>query len=171
MLQRLLAETRNTVRLFGGAALPAHFPPYVGAMGYRQLTDRRVAMMLRNSRRTAHHFSTSLAGLTNELNFAHGLYVTLAPARGLDENEAWDLAAELCDDLERKGHPLRHAGSFGFDFGAVEWCSDRIRDRCVIRLAVPDLPSSVWDGATRAVAAWWTAREGPCHPRPSPPLD
>jgi hypothetical protein len=160
LLQRLLAETRNAVRLFGGAALPAHFPPYVGGTGYRRLTETRVAMMLRNSRRTAHHFSICLAGLTNELHFAHGLYVTLAPARKLDENEARDLAVELCDDLGRAGLPLRHAGSFGFDFGAAEWCYDRIGDRYVVRLAIPDLPSTAWDEVTSAVAAWWGARAG-----------
>src|SRR5204863_975408 len=31
ILQALLTEMQNAVRLFGSAALPAHFPPYVGA--------------------------------------------------------------------------------------------------------------------------------------------
>jgi hypothetical protein len=159
LLQRLRAETRNAVRLFGGAALPAHFPPYVGGEDYRRLTDRRVAMMLRNSRRTTQHFSSFLADLADELNFAHGLYVTLAPARTLDEKEARDLADEMCDDLARAGFPLRHAGSFGFDFGAAEWCFDRARDRYAVRLAIPDLPTSAWDEVTKAVATWWAARE------------
>jgi hypothetical protein len=159
LLQRLRAETHNAIRLFGGAALPAHFPPYVGGDGYRRLTDRRVAMMLRNSRRMAQHFSTFLADLANELHFAHGLYVTLAPAGTLDENEARNLAAEMGDDLKRAGLPLRHAGSFGFDFGATEWCFDRARDRYVVRLAVPDLPTSAWDEVTRAVATRWAAHE------------
>ena len=85
--------------------------------------------------------------------------MTLAPARKLDESEARDLAVELCDDLGRAGLPLRHAGSFGFDFGAAEWCYDRIGDRYVVRLAIPDLPSTAWDKVTSAVAAWWGARE------------
>lgn len=159
LLQRFLAETRNAVRLFGGAALPAHFPPYVGGASYRRLTDRRVARMLKNSMRTKHHFSKCLAGLTNELHFAHGLYVTLAPARALDENQTRELTSELCDDLRRAHLPLRHAGSFGFDFGAAEWCRDRTRDRYVVRLAIPDLPTSLWDEVTSAVADWWAAHE------------
>ncbi|MBU6462592.1 MAG: hypothetical protein KGL35_17800 [Bradyrhizobium sp.] len=159
LLQRFLVETRNAVRLFGGAALPAHFPPYVGGTGYRRLTDQRVARMLQNSIRTKHHFSTCLAGLTNELHFTHGLYVTLAPARRLDENQTRELTAELCDDLSRAYLPVRHAGSFGFDFGAAEWCRDRTRDRYVVRLAIPDLPGSLWDEVTRAVADWWMAHE------------
>ena len=40
----------------------------------------------------------------------------------------------MCDDLGGAGLPLRHAGSFGFDFGAAEWGWDRIRDRYVVRL-------------------------------------
>jgi hypothetical protein len=158
-LQTLLTETRNAVRLFGGAALPAHFPPYVGAPAYRSLTHKRVAAMLRNNRRTARYFSTALAGLYAELHFAHGLYVTLAPAGTLDENKARDVVAELCADLGRRGLALRHAGSFGFDFGAAEWSKDRIRDRYVVRIAAADLPTSLWDEVIAAVAAWWKAHE------------
>jgi hypothetical protein len=152
-------ETRNAVRLFGGAALPAHFPPYVGAPAYRSLTNERVAAMLRNNRRTMRYFSSALAGLCAELHFAHGLYVTLAPAGTLDENKARDVVAELCADLGRRGLPLRHAGSFGFDFGAAEWSMDRIRDRYVVRIAVADLPTSLWDEVIAAVAVWWKAHE------------
>jgi hypothetical protein len=158
-LQALLAETRSAVRLFGGAALPAHFPPYVGAPAYRTLTDKRVAVMLRNNRRTTRHFSAALAGLYAELHFVHGLYVTLAPARTLDEQQARDVVAELCSDLGRRGLPLRHAGSFGFDFGAAEWSMDKVRDRYVVRIAVADLPTSLWDEVIAAVAAWWKAHE------------
>jgi hypothetical protein len=157
-LQALLTETRNAVRLFGGAALPAHFPPYVGASAYRSLTNKRVAAMLRNNQRTTRYFSAALAGLYAELHFAHGLYVTLA-AGTLDENKAREVVSELCADLRRRGLPLRHAGSFGFDFGAAEWSKDRLRDRYVVRIAAADLPTSLWDEVIAAVAAWWTARE------------
>ena len=165
LLQALLTETQNAVRLFGGAALPAHFPPYVGSRAYRALTSRRVAAMLRNSRRTTRYFSTALAGSSAELQFAHGLYVTLAPARMVDENAARQIAAELCSDLAASGLPLRHAGSFGFDFGAAEWSQDRTRDRYVIRIAVADLPTALWDEVVAAVAAWWRAHEWPAGQR------
>ena len=159
LLQGLLTEMQNAVRLFGGAALPAHFPPYVGSRAYRSLTNRRVAAMLRNGRRTARYFATALAGLSAELHFAHGLYLTLAPARALDENAARETTAALCADLGRDGLPLRHAGSFGFDFGAAEWSQDRVRNRYVIRIAVADLPTSLWDEVVSAVAAWWKRHE------------
>jgi hypothetical protein len=83
----------------------------------------------------------------------------LAPAGTLDENKARDVVAELCADLGRRGLALRHAGSFGFDFGAVEWSKDWIRDRYVVRIAAADLPTSLWDEVIAAVAAWWKAHE------------
>jgi hypothetical protein len=159
-LEDLAREMRNAVRLFGGAALPAHFPPFVGTEAYRSLTDRRVAAILRNSRRTARHFASALAGSSAELHFAHGLYVTLAPNRTLDEKETKQVAADLCDDLRKAGLPLRHAGSFGFDFGAAEWFRDTTRNRYVVRIAVPDLPTPLWDQVAQAVIQWWSVHEG-----------
>src|SRR3954447_676 len=158
-LEDLAAEMRNAVRLFGGAALPAHFPPYVGTKAYRTLTDRRVAAILRNSRRTAHYFASALSGSSAELHFAHGLYVTLAPRRMLDEKQTKQVAADLCGDLRKAGLPLRHAGSFGFDFGAAEWFHDTTRNRYVVRIAVPDLPTPLWDQVAQAVVQWWSVHE------------
>jgi hypothetical protein len=62
--------------------------------------------------------------------------------------------------MDRRDLPLRHAGSFGFDFGAAEWSRDRIRDRYVVRIAAADLPTSLWDEVVAAVAVWWRAHEG-----------
>jgi hypothetical protein len=160
-LQHLATEMRNAVRLFGGAALPAHFPPYVGTKAYRALTDKRVAAILRNSRRTARYFASALPGSSAELHFAHGLYVTLAPKRMLDEKQTRQIAADLCGELRKAGLPLRHAGSFGFDFGAAEWFRDTTRNRCVVRIAVPDLPTPLWDQVAQAVVQWWSAHEEP----------
>ncbi|MFL6791966.1 MAG: hypothetical protein ACJ8EE_12445 [Bradyrhizobium sp.] len=158
-LKDLARETRNAVRLFGGAALPAHFPPYVGTKAYRALTDKRIAAILRNSRRTARYFASALAGSSAELHFAHGLYVTLAPKRMLDEKQTKQMAADLCGDLRKSGLPLRHAGSFGFDFGTAEWFRDTTHNRYVVRIAVPDLPTPLWDQVARAVVQWWSAHE------------
>lgn len=159
-LQALPDETRNAVRLLGGAALPAHFPPYVGLPAYRELTARRVAAILRNSRRARRHFATTLRGLTAELDFAHGLYVTLAGRAPLDEATARQAATAMSDDLRRAGLPIRHAGSFGFDFAATEWFHDATTDRYSVRVAVPDLPTAIWDELTEAIAAWWSAHPG-----------
>jgi hypothetical protein len=156
-LEDLPSETRNAIRLFGGAALPAHFPPYIGTGPYRSLTNRRVAAILRNSRRTARYFGSALNGLTAELHFTHGLYVTLCGPRPLDDKAARHAAAKMSEDLRRAGLPLRHAGSFGFDFAATEWCRDSTTDQYCVRIAVPDLPTPLWDELTDAVARWWGA--------------
>jgi hypothetical protein len=98
-------------------------------------------------------------GFAAELDFAHGLYVTLASTRLDSEKAAREIAAEMCSDLKKTGLPLRHAGSFGFDFGAAEWAQDRTRHRYVVRLAAADLPTPMWDAVVGAVAAWWSASE------------
>lgn len=161
----LVKEMRSAVRLLGGAALPAHFPPYIGTKAYRDLTDRRVAAILRNGRRTARYFASAIPRASAELHFAHGLYVTLAPKRPVDESQARQIAADLSGDLCKAGLLLRHAGSFGFDFGAAEWFHDTTCDRYLVRIAVPDLPTPLWDEIAKAVAYWWSLHEQ--APRPS----
>lgn len=115
-IKELLSETRNAIRLFGGAALPAHFPPYIGANSYRSLTNRRVAAILRNGRHASRYFRSALKGLIRELHFAHGLYVTLSSPQPLDEKAARWAATKMSEDLGRTGFPIRHAGSFGLRF-------------------------------------------------------
>ena len=153
----LLSETRNAVRLLGGAALPAHFPPYVGAGAYRSLTKRRVAAILRNSRRTNHYFRSALIGQIREVHFAHGLYVTLRGREPLDETAARSAAVKMAEDLGRAGFLIRHAGSFGFDFAATEWFHDSLTNGFTVRVAIPDFPTALWDDLTRAIAHWWMA--------------
>ena len=152
---RLACETRNAVRLLGGAALPAHFPPFVGSAAYWDLTQRRVAAILRNGRSMARHFAAKLPGLSAELHFAHGLYVTLRGRRPLDEASARQAAADMSNDLRARGFPIRHAGSFGFDFAATEWFHDATTDQYSVRVAVSDLPTEVWGDLTVAIARWW----------------
>ncbi|TKV74160.1 hypothetical protein FDV58_33745 [Bradyrhizobium elkanii] len=154
-LGKLPDEMRNAVRLLGGAALPAHFPPYVGSPDYRSLTARRVAAILRNGRRTARTFQEALGDLTAELDFAHGLYVTLRCRQPLDEERARKAASKLSSDLSLGGFPMRHAGSFGFDFAASEWFRDVRSGEFSVRIAVPDLPTAVWDEQSREIARWW----------------
>jgi hypothetical protein len=159
-LNGLASEMRTAVRLFGGAALPAHFPPYVGAPSYRPLTRRRIAAILRNSRRTARDFAVALPGSLAEVRLSHGLYVILASDRLIDEQQARDAADEMARDLSKSGQPLRHAGSFGFDFAAAEWFHHKISNRFAIRLAIADLPTATWDQVSHAVAEWWSRRFG-----------
>ncbi|MGJ4939503.1 hypothetical protein ACQR1W_02945 [Bradyrhizobium sp. HKCCYLS1011] len=159
-LKQLSKEMRNAVRLLGGAALPAHFPPYVGTSAHRELTNKRMAAILRNTRRAARYFASALPGLTEELRFAHALYVTLSSATPLDEATARRRAAAMSDDLAADGFPIRHAGSFGFDFAATEWFHSAATDEYSVRVAVPDLPTALWSDLTEAIARWWSAHQG-----------
>ena len=154
-LRNLPDEMRNAVRLLGGAALPAHFPPYVGSLEYRSLTTRRDAAIIRNGRRTARVFRKELGDLVEQTNFTHGQYVLLRTRRTLDEAEASHSASRMSCDLGRRGLPIRHAGSFGFDFAATEWFHDMTTGEFSVRVAVADIPTRVWDELTLAIARWW----------------
>lgn len=158
-LDRLFIETQTAVRLFGGAALPDHFPPYVGNPTYRSLTRWRVASILNNGRRSSRYFRTALNGSEAELQFVHGLYVTLGSGRLPDEATTRKAAADLSRDLGQAGFPIRHAGSFGFDFATTEWARDMIASRYVVRLGVPDLPTIIWDDLTKAISQWWRSNQ------------
>jgi hypothetical protein len=159
---------RDAVRLLGGAALPAHFPPYIGCPAYRELTSRRMAAILRNGRRASRYFASVLPGLTDELRFAHGLYMTLRATRPLDEAGARRAAADMSEDLGASGLPIRHAGSFGFDFAATEWFHDQTTGYYSVRVAVPDLPTRCWVDVIEAIARWWLAHEAERGPATSP---
>jgi len=89
------------------------------------------------------------------LHFAHGLYVTVASDRVRDEQQARQISTDMAGDLRKAGLPFRHAGSFGFDFGAAEWFHHTLTDRYAVRIAVADLPTAVWDDVSRAAAQWW----------------
>ncbi|MBJ7408561.1 MAG: hypothetical protein JHD07_36865 [Bradyrhizobium sp.] len=159
-LTRLASETRNAVRLLGGAALPAHFPPFAGSAAYWTLTKKRVAAILRNGRSAARYFAATLPTLSAELHFAHGLYVTLRGKRPLDEAAARQAAEDMSCELRRQGFPIRHAGSFGFDFAATEWFHDATTDQYSVRVAVADLPTELWNELAAAIARWWQAHQG-----------
>ncbi|WP_454647827.1 hypothetical protein [Bradyrhizobium liaoningense] len=156
---RLASETRNAVRLLGGAALPAHFPPFAGSAAYWALTKRRVAAILRNGRSAARYFAAKLPSLSAELHFTHGLYVTLRGKRALNEAAARQAAEDMSSELRGEGFPIRHAGSFGFDFAATEWFHDATTDQYSVRVAVPDLPTELWNDVAAAIARWWMAHQ------------
>lgn len=114
--------------------------------------------MLRNGRHTSRYFASEFGSLSAELHFTHGLYVTLRGRHPLDEATARNTAEEMSSDLRRSGFPIRHAGSFGFDFAATEWFHDATTDRYSVRVAIPDLPTELWNDLTAAIARWWVAR-------------
>jgi len=170
-LREIIDYAADAVRLFGGAAIPAHFPPFVGRDTYGSLTASRIAAMLRNSRRMGRSFAAAFPGPRQVTVFQHGHYVTLAPMKRLDEIATKKLAGALSAELQAAGLPIRHAGSFGFDFAAVEWFRDTLMNRNVIRVSAPDLPASLADKITSNIIRWWSRNAGeplPCLTSTSP---
>jgi hypothetical protein len=157
-LEYVSNQAADALRLFGTAAVPAHFPPFVGNGNYAALNARRIAAMLNNSRGLRKTLKNIIPNA--ERNFVHGLYVALMPDRTLAEHQAKDLAHSMCRDLLALGLPVHHAGSFGFDFAAAEWFRDSLHDRHLVRVAVPDLPTELWDHLVDEIIRWWKNNAG-----------
>jgi hypothetical protein len=91
----------------------------------------------------------------SQLRPVHGLSVTFGSREPLDETSARQAAAAMSKELSEVGFPIRHAGSFGFDFAATEWFHDLTTDRYRVGIAVPDLASRLWRDLTEAIGNWW----------------
>jgi len=159
--RRLVREMRDAVRLLGSAALPAHFCPFVGSPRYRELSSRRTASMLRNGRFLTNGLVAAF-GAPSIRRYSHGLFVGLVPQRTWSDADATAEAGRMAAFLRRLGIPVRHAGSFGFDFLAIDGFFDTGADRNVLRLAFADFPTELCarlaDGITSLWADRWRVR-------------
>ena len=153
---KLIDQMRDTVRLFGSAPIPAHFPPFTALADYESCSRERVAAIMRNTRRMARVLSVACGEAPCVCVFQHGLYLTLSPMGNPDIDEARSLAGALSGELERNGLPVRHAGSFGFDFVAIEWFHGSSSPRNLIRVAASDLPPGLADRIAQGIATWWS---------------
>jgi hypothetical protein len=155
-LTALTRETNESIRLLGAAPIPANFPPFAAGRAFERCSVQRIAAIIRNNRRMVRLLSDRLGATTVVLAFQHGLYFTLKPTGNPSVQDATHLAASLCRDLVSSGLPVAHAGSFGFDFVAIEWFVDS-SSRCnAIRIAAPDLPFPLIDRVAEGVARAWT---------------
>ena len=153
--RRLAAHARDAVRLFGLAPIPVHFPPFTGSAEYRDCSVARVSSIVRNTRRLARTLAARVGSAAAITAFQHGLYLTLNPRGDPDIDDTKRAAGDLAAQLAAKGLCVKHAGSFGFDFVAIEWVRDPLRRRNVIRIAGADLPTELTDRTAEGIAQWW----------------
>jgi hypothetical protein len=164
-IRDLARQTSESVRLFGAAPVPSAFPPFAGTRQFERCSAMRVAAIIRNNRRMARLLATA-SGISEVSAFQHGLYLTLAPRGDLSIQSAKDLAAALSDKLASVALPVSHAGSFGFDFVAIEWFADACSRRNVIRVAASDIPSSLTDKVAQCIARFWSRHESSTRKSP-----
>ncbi len=156
--RELVGEMQDAVRLFGAAAVPAHLCPFAGNETYRRLNMRRTAAMVRNGRRMARRLASRLGGRGCVTPYQHGLFLTLRSPAVWTEDEAKHMAADLAAEIGAKSLPLRHAGSFGFDFIAAEAFFDTGTGRHVLRISSSDLPPPICDRIAQGIEEWWRGR-------------
>jgi hypothetical protein len=161
----LVRAAEDAVRLYGAAAIPAHFPPFTGTDAYRALSATRTAAIMRNTRRMVRRLSARLSATRVLREFQHELYFALAPGKELELTDVKRAADALCNALGAQGLPVKHAGSFGFDFVAVEWFFDAGLRRNVIRVAGADLPAHSIDRIVDAIVAWWSQHRMSTEPK------
>src|SRR5439155_11062423 len=155
--RRVIGNIPNIVRLLGSAPVPAHFCPFADGPVYWRLSSRRSAAMLRNGRLAARTLARQL-GPSAVRHYRHGLFAALVPPSGWGEGEAVEEAELLAAALADNGLPVRHAGSFGFDFVAIEGFFDTAVEGYLLRIAAADLPQAVSTRITDGITAWWKRR-------------
>lgn len=165
-LRQLHRQAETSIRLYGLAAIPAHFPPFAGGAEYGEMSRARTASIIRSTRRIARRLREQLARHDAVREFRHGLYLALVPRGEREVKDVKRAAAHLGSALSAQRLPVRHAGSFGFDFIAVECFYDAIVGRNVIRVAGADLPPAVVDRIADAIAAWWLHQWPRVRPQP-----
>ncbi len=157
---RLVRESRAALRLLGAAALPAHLVPFAHGEAYTRCTRQRICAIVLNTRRLARRLRATPLGPT-VVRYAHGLYLAIAPLA----RDVASMPGPLSGFLRDEGLPVRHAGSFGFDFIAIERHPHPGQRRDVLRIAPGDVPLETMDRLADALDRWFAgparaARDG-----------
>jgi len=129
-------------RLVGATAVPAHLNPYLGDPAFHALNRDRVAHIQAAEERFAAALRAGLADRPIVVRtFHHRLFIALGPWSEPIGNVALRGALDaLIARLRDRGHAVRLANSFGFDFVAAAPFRDPVTLFDQIRLSVPDWP-------------------------------
>ena len=114
--------------------------------------DRRIRQHVCDGR------ATGIDPATRVTTFQHGLYLTIAPGGDASTEQIKLAASEMASEMATQGLPVKHAGSFGFDFVAVEWCPDAIDGTNSLRVCGGDLPLALADEMGRRITTWCLRR-------------
>ena len=163
-LEGLDQEIKRAIRLSGTAPVPLHFPPFAGHPRHAELSAKRIARIIANGR----NITRRLIGHGIPVaSCRHGLYGVLRAPDLWAREDAMSVAGRLVDGLCRAALPVRHAGSFGFDFFAMDVFPDGAGEHAPekhgVRLAFSDVPGPVALEVSDQIAAWWTANVLPGH--------
>jgi hypothetical protein len=137
---------QEMVRLTGGAAVPAHLPPFAGDARCEQLIRQRIASTMRNTRFLG--FVLSKHGIVAS-TYRHGLYLLLGGGSP-DLDKIQCQAESLAAAVKRYNVPVRQAGSFGFDFTCVNAFTDG-DGRHFVRVGLSDLPAPLMTTIATAI--------------------
>jgi len=153
----LIPAIRNAVRLLGAAPLLGHFPPFESSAAYQDCSSARIASIMRTTRHLARALKSRLPTADVAI-FPHGLYLTIAPHHAACVDEIKLAAKEIAQEMTAHGLPVKHAGSFGFDFVALEWYPDPIDRANLLRVCGGDLPPELADEVGDRLADWCSQR-------------
>ena len=153
-MRDVVRETRDAIRLLGVAPIPAHLPPFADDDAYVRASVQRTGALIRNARRLHERLRRSPLA-PGVVLFPHGLYLTIAASADLRVQDMKRAAAALCAALTAKGLPARHAGSFGFDFIAIEWFCHSRTGKIVLRIAPGDGPLPMIDALADGIVEWF----------------
>jgi hypothetical protein len=167
-VENLGEQVRESVRLLGVAPVLAHFPPFAGEEEFERCSIARTAAIIRNNRRMTRRLATAFKDSRRITAYRHGLYFTLSPEDDMRADDVKHLAAALSAELSRHGLPVRHSGSFGFDFTAIDCFREPLSGSNVIRVAASDIPVGLVDQVTDRIACWWSLNGFSTKSSPAP---
>jgi hypothetical protein len=157
LAERLATAANTARRLFGVAALPEHLPPFATGSEWDTLCRLRTARIVRNNRRAARTLAARACPGEQVLLYRHGLFFTIAPRADWDEMVARQMVTSLVQRLYARALPIRHAGSFGFDFAVADVYPAIDGNNFVLRISLADLPDELIDEIVDGIGTWTAA--------------
>lgn len=154
MAQSLAAAAGTAQRLLGGAALPTHLPPFAADAEWDVLSRARIARIIYNNRRIARILAARAYADVEARLYHHGLFFILTFQAHSDETEAPRMASSLAQYLHTARLPVRHAGSFGFDFAVADAYPAIESGRIALRVGLADFPTELVDAIAHGIDAW-----------------